>query len=104
MHNRPDGFDVYYLNIKTIRMIAQIFVAFSEKLNFMIKKLNHNIYQIFVLIFVNTKGGLISESLSLWLKSHKKGAKNHYHEHLLGFLGDLSQSEKLSEIKQTSTR
>ena len=34
MHNLPDGFDVYLINVKTIRKIAQIFVAFSEKLNF----------------------------------------------------------------------
>ena len=29
-----NGFDIYLLNIKTMRNIAQIFVAFSEKLNF----------------------------------------------------------------------
>ena len=28
------GFEIYLVNIKTIRTIAQIFVAFSEKLNF----------------------------------------------------------------------
>ena len=32
MRNRPYGFEIY--NVKTIRTIAQIFVAFSEKLNF----------------------------------------------------------------------
>ena len=32
--NRPYGFEIYLVNIKTMRMIAQIFVAFSEKLNF----------------------------------------------------------------------
>ena len=30
----PYGFDVYKVNFKTIRTIAHIFVAFSEKLNF----------------------------------------------------------------------
>ena len=30
----PYGFDIYLVNIKTIRKIAQMFVAFSEKLNF----------------------------------------------------------------------
>ena len=30
----PYGFEIYLVNVKTIRMIAQIFVAFSEKLNF----------------------------------------------------------------------
>ena len=35
MLNRPYGFEIYLVNIKTMRMIAQIFVAFSEKLNFM---------------------------------------------------------------------
>ena len=28
------GFDIYFVNAKTIRRMAQIFVAFSEKLNF----------------------------------------------------------------------
>ena len=32
--NRPYGFEIYLVNVKTIRTIAQIFVAFSEKLNF----------------------------------------------------------------------
>ena len=30
----PYGFDIYLVNVKTIRQNAQIFVAFSEKLNF----------------------------------------------------------------------
>ena len=34
MRNRPYGFEIYLVNIKTMRMIAQIFVAFSEKLKF----------------------------------------------------------------------
>ena len=34
MRNRPYGFEIYLVNVKTIRQIAQIFVAFSEKLNF----------------------------------------------------------------------
>ena len=29
-----EGFDIYLVNGKTTRKIAQIFVAFSEKLNF----------------------------------------------------------------------
>ena len=29
-----NGFDIYLVNVKTIRQISQIFVAFSEKLNF----------------------------------------------------------------------
>ena len=32
--NLPHGFDIYLLNVKTMRKIAQFFVAFSEKLNF----------------------------------------------------------------------
>ena len=36
MRNLPHGFDIYLVNVKTIRQIAQIFVAFSEKLNFTI--------------------------------------------------------------------
>jgi hypothetical protein len=34
MRNLPNGFDIYYVNFKTIRRILHIFVAFSEKLNF----------------------------------------------------------------------
>ena len=34
LRNRPDGFDIYLVNVKTMRQIAHIFVAFSEKLNF----------------------------------------------------------------------
>ena len=30
----PHGFDICLVNIKTMRKIVQIFVAFSEKLNF----------------------------------------------------------------------
>ena len=29
MRNRPDGFDIYLVNIKTMMKIAQIFVVFS---------------------------------------------------------------------------
>ena len=57
------------------------------------------------------KGGLISESLLLWLKLPQKGANNYVSwvlstkredaqdSDLTPFWGDLSQSEKLSEIK-----
>ena len=34
LHNPPYGFEIYLVNVKTIKMIAHIFVAFSEKLNF----------------------------------------------------------------------
>ena len=34
VHNRPDGFDIYLVNVKTIGTIVHIFVVFSEKLNF----------------------------------------------------------------------
>ena len=33
MRNRPYGFKIYLVNIKTIRKIAQNFVAFSKKLS-----------------------------------------------------------------------
>ena len=36
MRNRPDGFDIYFMNLKTIRTIANIFVVFLEKLTFMV--------------------------------------------------------------------
>ena len=36
MHNLPHGFDIYLVDIKTMKKIAQIFVAFSEKQNFTI--------------------------------------------------------------------
>ena len=34
VRNRPYGFEIYLVNVKTMGTIAQIFVAFSEKLNF----------------------------------------------------------------------
>ena len=34
MRNCLYGFEIYLVNVKTMRTIAQIFVAFSEKLNF----------------------------------------------------------------------
>ena len=34
MRNLPYGFDIYLVSVKTMRKIVQIFVAFSEKLNF----------------------------------------------------------------------
>ena len=34
LRNLPYGFDIYLLHLKPIRQIAQIFVAFSEKVNF----------------------------------------------------------------------
>ena len=37
MSNRPYGFEICLVNVKTMRMIVQIFVAFSEKLNFSYK-------------------------------------------------------------------
>ena len=37
VRNLPYGFDIYLINVKIIRQISQIFVAFSEKLNFNFK-------------------------------------------------------------------
>ena len=34
MLNLPYGFDIYLVNVNSMRKIGQIFVAFSEKLNF----------------------------------------------------------------------
>ena len=34
MRKLPRGFDIYLVNVKTLGKIVQIFVAFSEKLNF----------------------------------------------------------------------
>ena len=45
VRNRPYGFKIYLVNVQTMRTIAQIFVAFSEKLNFKFvekKNLNKN--------------------------------------------------------------
>ena len=51
LRNLPHGFDIYLVNIKTMRKIAQIFVAFSEKLNFTIAiQIKHK--QLFVRFFV----------------------------------------------------
>ena len=42
VRNRPYGFEIYLVNVKTIRTIAQIFVAFSEKLNFKLSNSSNN--------------------------------------------------------------
>ena len=34
VYSLPYGFEIYLVNVKTMRTITQIFVAFSEKLNF----------------------------------------------------------------------
>ena len=34
LRDLPQGFDIYLVNVKTMRKIEQIFVFFSEKLNF----------------------------------------------------------------------
>lgn len=34
LHNLPRGFDTYLVDIKTMSKIAQVFVTFWEKLNF----------------------------------------------------------------------
>ena len=34
MRNLPQGFEIHLVSVKTMRKIAHIFVAFSEKLNF----------------------------------------------------------------------
>ena len=34
MHNRPYRFEIYLVNVKTMRTTEQIFVDFSETLNF----------------------------------------------------------------------
>ena len=34
VRNRPYDFEIYLVNVKIMRTIAQIFVAFLEKLNF----------------------------------------------------------------------
>ena len=48
---------------------------------------------------VGDKGGLVTESFSLWLKSPKKVIKKGVQDSdLAPLLGDLSQSEKHSEI------
>ena len=31
MHNRPYGFEIYLVNVKTMRTIAQVFVKTEEK-------------------------------------------------------------------------
>ena len=64
MRNRPYGFEIYLVNVKTIRTIAQIFVAFSEKLNF-------NYYQSVGsnLLFPCLSSTLFTHNISLLLQS-----------------------------------
>ena len=37
VRNHPYGFEIYLLNVKIMRTIAQIFVAFSENPNFKVE-------------------------------------------------------------------
>ena len=48
VRNRPYSFEIYLVNVKTIRTIAQIFVAFSEKLNFNDCQLGHGVFKFWV--------------------------------------------------------
>ena len=47
--NLPHGLEIYLVNVQTMRKIAEIFVAFSEKLNF-------NDFAIFLIIQVTLTG------------------------------------------------
>ena len=50
MRHPPYGFGIYLVNVKTIRRMAQIFVAFSEKLNFIVVFLWSYTYRYVLLI------------------------------------------------------
>ena len=39
--NLPHSLDIYLINVQTMRKIAQIFVAFSEKLSFIRQEWTH---------------------------------------------------------------
>ena len=74
MRNRPYGFEIYLVNVKTIRTIAQIFVAFSEKLNFINPQVVSGLEMFthlnsFLLIFQNLL--IVLKKASLWLPSVK---------------------------------
>ena len=65
MHNLLYGFDIYLVNVKTIRQIKQIFVAFSEKLNF-IKK-NELLIMTRYVIFLDKKVKILEHcGLAIW--------------------------------------
>jgi hypothetical protein len=65
VRNRPYGFEIYLVNVKT-EQIAQIFVAFSEKLNFNCK---HILSIAQFLIFRGFRGAC------LWQKNTQKNLK-----------------------------
>ena len=54
MRNLPNGFDIYLVNVKTMRKKAQIFVAFSEKLNFEFFKLLPNLKISTIMLHLDT--------------------------------------------------
>ena len=46
MRQPPHNFDVYLVDVKTIRTIVHIFVAFSKKLNFKSQKFSHSRFSV----------------------------------------------------------
>ena len=73
MRHPPYGFDIYLVNVKTIRRMTQIILALSEKLNFNLIKFHLNHYP------------PKEKILRGWI--------------LTPIFGGLSRNEKLSEIK-----
>ena len=61
MRNLPNGFDTYLVNVKTIRKIAQILVAFSGKLNFKQKKISANVLR-----------SVLKKLLQIWVNAMAK--------------------------------
>ena len=72
MRHPPYGFDIYLVNVKTIRRMAQIFVAFSEKLKQIFvafsEKLNFKLQ-------VGSKLKIISTFLKIWKCNGNSGKK-----------------------------
>ena len=85
MRNRLYGFEIYLVNVKTIRTIVQIFVAFSEKLNF--NMFEQNVSYIFWIVWSDVEKSMIPVNSHmnelkvpksfpypwLWVRFSKKG-------------------------------
>ena len=66
LRNLPHGFDVYQVNVKTMKNITQIFVPFSKKLNFDLLRQNIDFFRLFIRKNIQIRNLFPSCQLSIW--------------------------------------
>ena len=83
LHHFPHGFDIYIVNVKTIRKMALIFLGFLEKLNCndVVQKLYEK-HSHFTFFKIKTNSKLLGSLTKIWLNS-KYVASFYSKRHLL---------------------